>query len=250
MKKLEYTKENLRLVAFIISKATSGNQFTKLLKDSGWTPESTASEEWQLSKKAKEEYLFDEFVKIGEQGRYDILDYVVEKTLSKDPIYFKKGDKKYIFPRQSFSNLKEKLHIVQKPPVKTNLKIFNDRKLHKSVEFASKKLFRDGHYSQAIFEVCKLLDRKVQEKSGETIDGKKLMQRVFSVNNPVLKFNELKTRSDRDEQEGLMHLFEGAMQGIRNPKGHELMDLKDPYRALDYLSFISLLFHRLEETNA
>jgi len=53
MKKLEYTKENLRLLAFLISKATSGSQFTKLLKDAGWTPELTYSEVWQTSKKTK-----------------------------------------------------------------------------------------------------------------------------------------------------------------------------------------------------
>lgn len=248
MKKLEYTLENLRLLAFIISNATSGSQFTKLLKDSGWTPESTASEEWKLAKKSKEEYLFDEFVKIGEQGRYDILDYVVEKTIRKDPIYFKHSEKEYKFPRSSFSDLKEKMEVVQKPPVKTNLKLFNDRKFHKSVAFASKKLFKDGHYSQAIFETCKLLNKKVQEKSGSEEDGKKLMLKVFSVNNPLLKFNGNNTQSDKDEQEGFMHLFAGVMQGIRNPKGHELMNLEDPYRTLDYLSFMSLLFYRLDET--
>ena len=79
MKKLDYTKENIRLLAYIISKATSGSQFTKLFKDSGWIPESTASEDWKISKKSKEEYLYDEMVKIGELGRLDVLDYVVER---------------------------------------------------------------------------------------------------------------------------------------------------------------------------
>ena len=39
MKRLDYTKENLRLLASIISDATSGSLFTKLLVDGGWTPD-------------------------------------------------------------------------------------------------------------------------------------------------------------------------------------------------------------------
>jgi hypothetical protein len=36
MKKLEFNTENVRLLAFIVSKATSGPLSTKLLKDAGW----------------------------------------------------------------------------------------------------------------------------------------------------------------------------------------------------------------------
>lgn len=82
MNKLEHNKENFRLLAFLISNATSGSMFMKLLKDAGWTPEATVSQEWQLAKKSKEDYLFDEFVKIAERGRTDILDYIVEKIRS------------------------------------------------------------------------------------------------------------------------------------------------------------------------
>lgn len=232
-KKLEYIAENLRLLAFIISKASSGSLFTKLLKDGGWIPQSTLANDWQNSKKSKEEYLYDEFVKIANQGRFDILDFVVEKTITKDGIYFKKCEKNYTFPAQQFKELKKKLRIIEITPQKKNLKIFNDRKLHNSIVFVGRKLFCDGYYSQAIFEACKILNKRVQELSNSSLDGKKLMLDVFSVNNPKLKFNQLVSQSDKDEQEGFMHLFEGTMQGIRNPKGHEIIHLKDPYRALE-----------------
>lgn len=247
MKKLDYTKENIRLLAYIISKATSGSQFTKLFKDSGWIPESTASEDWKISKKSKEEYLYDEMVKIGELGRLDVLDYVVEKVISKDPIYFKKNDKDYKFPRQSFSDLKAKLKIVTIDHVKTNQKAFNDRKLHSAVVFSSQKLFKDGHYSQSIFEACKILNKKVQEYSKLKLDGKSLMSSAFNQTNPKIKLNDLKSQSDIDEQEGFMHIFMGVMQGVRNPKGHDIVNLRDMQKALDYLSLISLLLKRLED---
>jgi len=247
MKKLEYNKENFRLLAFIISNATSGSVFTKLLKDAGWTPESTASQEWQLARKSKEDYLFDEFVKIAEQGRTDILDFIVEKTSKKDSIYFKIGEKGYKFPREPFASLKKRIGKADVLPKKKNEKIFTERKFHGSIIFASNKLFRDGYYSQAIFESCKLLNKRAQELSGSTLDGKKLMLEVFSVNNPKLKFNDFSSQSDKDEQEGFMHIFAGVMHGIRNPKGHEIVNLKDSYRALEYLSIISLLFRKLDE---
>lgn len=248
MKKLEYVKENLRLLAFILSKASSGSLFTKLLKDAGWTPESTASKEWQVSKKSKEEYLFDEFVKIAEQGRIDILDFIVDKTIKKDSIYFKISEKGYRFPRDSFADLKKKLGKELILPKKKNAKLFIERKLHASTIFASKRLFCDGHYSQAIFEACKLLNKRVQELTGSSVDGKALMFEAFAnTGNPKLKLNTLADQSDKDEQEGFMHIFAGVIQGIRNPKGHEIINLKEPYKALEYLSILSLLFRKLDE---
>lgn len=132
-------------------------------------------------------------------------------------------------------------------PVKNREKLFNDRKLHRMVISSSKKLFINKHFSQAIFEACKLLNKRVQELTGLSLDGKQLMLTVFSINNPKLKLNSLQSQSDRDEQEGFMHIFAGLMQGVRNPKGHEVINLTDPYRALEYLGFISLLFRRLDE---
>lgn len=52
------------------------------------------------------------------------------------------------------------------------------------------------------------------------MDGAKLMQKVFSVNNPVFKFADLSTESGRNIQQGYMQIFTGSMIGIRNPKAH------------------------------
>ncbi len=87
IKKLDYTKENLRLMASIIADATSGSMFTKLLIDGGWTPEMTYQKLYRDAGKNKEDYLYDEFKKIGESGREDILDYIAGKTVSKSSVY-------------------------------------------------------------------------------------------------------------------------------------------------------------------
>lgn len=45
----------------------------------------------------------------------------------------------------------------------------------------------------------------------------------------------------------LLLVFMGAIQGIRNPKGHELVGQDDPQRALEYLALVSVLFRRLDD---
>ena len=53
-------------------------------------------------------------------------------------------------------------------------------------------------------------------------------------------------RPDLDEQEGMMHLFEGAVSGIRNPEGHTLPEGPEQ-RAVEYISLLSLLAYRVQE---
>jgi uncharacterized protein (TIGR02391 family) len=125
---------------------------------------------------------------------------------------------------------------------------FDQRQFYPDLVTACRKLFIDGHYAQAVFEACKLIVAAVKTKSGASGDGSSLMTQVFSLANPMLRFNDLKNQSDKDEQQGFMHIFQGVMLGIRNPGAHEFVTLKDRTRALEYLSLLSLLLRRLDET--
>ncbi len=87
----------------------------------------------------------------------------------------------------------------------------------------------------------------VKEKSALDRSGKSLMGDVFNPSSPVIKLNSLLDQTERNEQEGFMHLFMGAMLGIRNPKSHDLVDQRDPYRTFEYLAFASLLARRIDE---
>jgi len=101
--------------------------------------------------------------------------------------------------------------------------------IHPRIQKASKKLFLDGHYSQAILEAFKAVNNLVKEKSGQIdLDGSNLMSKVFSANKPILAINNNLTKSDKDEQLGFMYLFEGAMLGIRNQKAHDKTVKKAP----------------------
>jgi uncharacterized protein (TIGR02391 family) len=86
----------------------------------------------------------------------------------------------------------------------------------------------------------------VKEKSRRhDLDGAPLMSTVFSANNPVLAFNALADPTDKDEQQGVMHLFMGAVLALRNPRAHSVFD-DSPEMSLDYIAFLSMLAKRLE----
>ena len=73
------------------------------------------------------------------------------------------------------------------------------------------------------------------------------MMKAFSPNEPQIRLNQMKERSQIDEQEGLKFMFAGAMLAIRNPRGHEIQVKDTPDQCLDYLSFGSLLLRQLEK---
>lgn len=119
--------------------------------------------------------------------------------------------------------------------------------LHPVVATATKDLVASGHAWEALFAAGKALVLHVKQRSGRTdLEGVALMRTVFSKNSPILKFNELATASDLDEQEGMMHLYEGAVMALRNPGGHGLPTGPDE-RAMQYIQFLSLLAARVDE---
>ena len=97
---------------------------------------------------------------------------------------------------------------------------FDKLNLHPRIADVARDLFVDGHPFEAVFAAAKALVNYVKERSGRhDLDGAPLMRTVFSKNAPVLAFNDLSDQSDFDEQEGTMHLFEGAVLAIRNRGG-------------------------------
>jgi uncharacterized protein (TIGR02391 family) len=122
-----------------------------------------------------------------------------------------------------------------------------DLNLHPRIADVAMDLFMDGYPWEAVFAASKALVNYVKERSGCCdLDGAPLMRAVFSRNNPVLAFSELTNPTDLDEQEGMMHLFEGAVLGIRNPGGHAFPEGTEQ-RAAEYLQLLSLLAFRTQE---
>lgn len=124
-------------------------------------------------------------------------------------------------------------------------------KFNSKIVKVSKKLFQDKHYPQAVEEAFKKVIKEVKQivknKSGQELDGDSLMNRAFGCDNqiPIVRFNSLQTREEKDEQKGIMYLFKGIV-GIRNRKAHDNVNLNDPYKAFEYLALASLLMRLLD----
>ena len=137
--------------------------------------------------------------------------------------------------------------IEPKDKVELPIYLFDKMQLHPKVVEASRELFIDGHYRDAIYRAFVEVNNsvKLKAKSAGQLDGKRLMSTVFSPENPIIRLNPLETQTDKDEQEGFMFLFMGAMQGIRNPKAHENLIQNNPHIALKLIGFASLLIETI-----
>jgi uncharacterized protein (TIGR02391 family) len=129
-----------------------------------------------------------------------------------------------------------------------SLKVYKGLTLHPKISTAADDLYASKHYSQAVQEAVKALILHTQHRSSMPhLDGTSLMEHVFSLKSPILKFNSLQNQSELDEQKGYMHLFVGSVMGLRNPRAHSFIQ-DDPERALEFIAFISLLAKLVDET--
>jgi len=124
---------------------------------------------------------------------------------------------------------------------------FDFRNIHPDLPADTRKLFDNGHFSQATFEAYKFLDEEVQRITGDEDFGKSLMMRMLGGDSPKLRLTPGMTATEKSEQEGYKFLFAGAMAALRNPRGHSTHIVDDPDTCLDQLSFASMLLRRLEE---
>lgn len=119
--------------------------------------------------------------------------------------------------------------------------------LHPRIAKACADLYRGGHYAEAVFRAWLALENLVQEKSGRRdLSGSTLMEQVFSPNGPALAFNALADPSDKDEQKGMMLLFQGTVFAFRNPRAHK-SQMDSPEQAFESILVISFLAKRLEQ---
>ena len=104
-------------------------------------------------------------------------------------------------------------------------------------------------YFHAVQEAAKSLCDRVRTMSGLTSDGAELLKSAFSVKNPYIAFNSLRTSSEQNQQNGLKEMLCGVIHMVRNVTAHELrihwdVNEKD---AVDILTQISYLHKLLDE---
>lgn len=115
--------------------------------------------------------------------------------------------------------------------------------MHPLVHYTAGPLFLSGHYPQALLSACTALDKLLQQHTGQPAEltGTALMNKVFSPDNPLIRLSPV-----RGEQQGYLFLFNGLTQAIRNHYAHNLTELSNVNRALEWLGFISVLCYQIQ----
>lgn len=126
---------------------------------------------------------------------------------------------------------------------------FYNRSLHPEVVQHCLKLFGEANHFHAVFEACKVYNKKVREKTMSCKDGEGLMMDVWGWESGSLKVTPCQSETDKNVQDGIKFLSAGLMRAMRNPTAHEPA-LHWPITkedCLDMLSFVSFLFRQLDK---
>lgn len=114
-------------------------------------------------------------------------------------------------------------------------------KLNAILSLSGLEFGKDGQFLRSA------VAQRIRDLSGLEGDGAALVDKVFSIDNPILALNFLKTDTEKSEHKGFAQLLKGCFAAVRNPLAHEpkiLWDGEDD--AADYFSLISLLHRRLD----
>ena len=132
--------------------------------------------------------------------------------------------------------------------VRTIQSKFQGRRMHHEVvKYCRTELMQDNYF-HAVFEASKGLAQRIRDMAGVQADGASLIDRVFSIERPLLALNSLRTETETSEHKGFAALLKGSFAAIRNPLAHGpkiLWEGEDD--AADYLSLISLLHRKLDQ---
>jgi uncharacterized protein (TIGR02391 family) len=127
-------------------------------------------------------------------------------------------------------------------------RLLQQRQVHSDVlAFCREELLKDNYF-HAVFEATKSVADKIRTKTGLLSDGAELVDIVFSLKNPVLAINTLRTETEQSEHKGFANLLKGMFGTFRNvtahaPKIHWTIEEQD---ALDLLTMVSYLHRRLD----
>jgi len=105
--------------------------------------------------------------------------------------------------------------------------------------------FDSGHYQSSVRTAFTVLEERVREMGGfpTTAHGSSLIQDAFHYDDGELSFG-----LSRAEKEGVMFLYRGAFQALRNPVSHRFIEDVDESYARDAIHTVNLLLRLLDES--
>ena len=125
--------------------------------------------------------------------------------------------------------------------------IFDSRNFHSEVIQASRNQFINYDFPNSVFSAYRNLLVKIQAESRLfDLDGTRLVTSAFNPKKPVLQCSLARLTKDTSIQEGIMHLYLGAVLCIRNVFAHKDIYMTNVDQTLAYLAFSSFLFKILD----
>jgi uncharacterized protein (TIGR02391 family) len=124
------------------------------------------------------------------------------------------------------------------------------RAIHNDLLVYCKAELLQENYFHAVFEATKSVADKIRIRTGLDADGAELVDRAFGFTKglPLLGFNTLRTRTEKDEHQGIMNLLKGMFGTFRNVTAHVpkvRWTISEP-DALDLFSLASFLHRRID----
>lgn len=122
--------------------------------------------------------------------------------------------------------------------------------IHPLIANVAKSRYETKHFADAVEaalkEINKVIKDHVKQLTNQELDGATLMNTAFSPKNPIIRLEDLSSETGQSIQQGYMHIFAGAMIGIRNPKAHGNLTI-DALRARHLIYLASLLAWKFDE---
>lgn len=126
--------------------------------------------------------------------------------------------------------------------------VLKNRGTHEEIfKYCKSELLKDNYF-HAVLEAVKGVAERLRQMSGLGTDGADLVNTVFSVKNPVLAINSLKTDTEISEQKGFANLLVGVFGAIRNPTAHapKVVWAMPEQDAIDVLGILSYVHRKLD----
>lgn len=131
-------------------------------------------------------------------------------------------------------------------PIEFNWSLIDDE-----TEHVARSLFQNGHHAEAVSACAKHINTIVKAAfriaTGMEGDGAGLMSKALGISTgtgkAAVQLNDLLTETDRNVQEGYMHLCMGIMKAARNPLAHEnvWMSANEAWQIITICSHITLV---------
>jgi uncharacterized protein (TIGR02391 family) len=125
----------------------------------------------------------------------------------------------------------------------------SDRAIHSEVLKYCKAELLEQNYFHCVFEATKGLSQRIRDMTGLAGDAAKIAEEAFSVQNPLLALNSLRTDTEQSDQKGFANLLKGIFGTFRNVRAHQprIHWAVDEKEVLDALTMISYSHRRIDE---